>query len=197
MDNFGFQEPCCIENTLPILLRKYGLVTWQSNGDVTFEKIMKAVACMAGNELSVVLVVPEIDIPMLRYLRWLNQRGWLLRLAILTQKNQQELIRGEMPADMDLAIYNHKSVTEGTIIIYGENNTVVVLGSLHSAVTPALENYTTYMGCDQDRVSMLTDAVTSRLRLLDKKKKPAEGEAETKEEVPADAPCETEDSKTE
>ena len=91
MNNFGFQEPCCIENTLPILLRQYGLVTWQSNGDVTFEKIMKAVACMAGNELNIIVAVPMIDVPMLRYLRWFQQRGWLKDLTVLTQKQQTRL----------------------------------------------------------------------------------------------------------
>lgn len=169
MNNFGFQEPCCIENTLPILLRQYGLVTWQSNGDVTFEKIMKAVACMAGNELNIIVAVPMIDVPMLRYLRWFQQRGWLKDLTVLTQKQQTGLIRGEMLTGIPLTVRSHKSITEGVLIIKGEKQTVIVQGSLHSGVVAAMEYYTTYCGNDADRIAMLTNTVNARLRVLKRK----------------------------
>lgn len=169
MNDYGFQEPCCIENSLPILLRKYNLVNWQSNGDVTFDKIMKATAHMAGNLVNIILVVPEIDVPMLRYLRWYQQRGWLRELTILTQHNQEDMILREVLPGSLITCRHHRSVSEGMIIIYGEDATVIVQGSLHSAVQPALENYTTYCGTDGERISMLTAAVTSRLRVLDRK----------------------------
>lgn len=169
MNNFGFQEPCCIENTLPILLRQYGLVTWQSNGDVTFEKIMKAVACMAGNELNIIVAVPVIDVPMLRYLRWFQQRGWLKALTVLTQKQQTGLIRGEMLTGIPLTVRSHKSITEGVLIIKGEKQTVIVQGSLHSGVVAAMEYYTTYCGNDADRIAMLTNTVNARLQVLKRK----------------------------
>ena len=73
----SIQEPCCIENTLPRPLREHALATWQTNGDVTFDKLMKAVGCLAGDAITVTVITPSIDIAHLRYLRWLQQRGWL------------------------------------------------------------------------------------------------------------------------
>lgn len=57
---------------------------WQSNGDITFAHILKALACLAASPLEITLVTPNISLPILRTLKWYHQRGWLNKLTILT-----------------------------------------------------------------------------------------------------------------
>ena len=69
------QEPCCIERSLPLAVKKYGWLPWQSNGDITIEKILKAVSYLAGNALDISICLPAIDIPALRLFAWYFKRG--------------------------------------------------------------------------------------------------------------------------
>ena len=166
----SIQEPCCIENTLPRLLREHALATWQTNGDVTFDKLMKAVGCLAGDAITVTVITPSIDIAHLRYLRWLQQRGWLKELRVLTATDQAELVKNELPAELPMTISNHTSVVEPLLIITGEKKTVVVQGALLPIVTPGHYQYVTYCGNDQEQIDMLTASALSLLRTASRKK---------------------------
>ncbi len=180
-----YQEPCCIERTLPILIRQYGYLPWQSNGDITIEKIMKAVSHLAGNALSISLCIPVIDIATLRLLRWYFNRGWLQQLTILTTDDQAELIRTELSTNLPVTIANHTSVTDTStlLVIKGELQTVIVQGPLHSTITttPTRENFTTYAGNDSERIAQFTDTLTSLIRVATRKR----GKKKNTEETPA------------
>ena len=129
METFSIMEPCCIGHQLPQLLKKYPLATWQSNGDVTFDKLMKAISCLAGNSLTVKIVIPTIDIPMLRLLLWYRQREWLKEVAILTKDDQTALMRSQLGMDFPLTARHHDSVVESLLVIEGEKATVIVQGA--------------------------------------------------------------------
>lgn len=102
-EQIGIMEPCCIERTLPMLLRKNsGWMPWQSNGDITFAHILKALACLAASPLEITLVTPNISLPILRTLIWYHQRGWLNKLTILTAPAAGETSEtGETPDATD------------------------------------------------------------------------------------------------
>lgn len=182
------QEPCCIERSLPIELKKYGWLPWQSNGDITIEKILKAVSHLAGNALDISICLPAIDIPALRLFAWYFKRGWLKSLTIITSDDQAELIHSELPAELKLTITNHTSVTETSplLFIQGEVQTVIVQGPLHTSIatTPTRENYITYAGKDQDRISQFTDTLAALIRVASKKK-PKKGSAPVPDASPS------------
>ncbi len=70
-------EPCCAERQLPALLReqKGRAVLFQTYGDVTFDNILKSVACMAGNDhLTLTLAAREVTDRMQRTLQRYQQR---------------------------------------------------------------------------------------------------------------------------
>lgn len=187
-----YQEPCCIERTLPILLRQYGYLPWQSNGDITLEKIVKAVAHLAGNSITISLCLPVIDIAALRLLRWLFNRGWLKQLYIITTEDQAELIRAEIPAELLLTIANHASITDATaslLVITGEVQTVIVQGPLHTtiAASPTRENFSTYAGKDPDRIAQFTDTLTSLFRVATRKKSKNKQETAPSSSISGDA----------
>lgn len=160
-------EPCCISRTLPPLLRQYQWLPWQSNGDVTIDKIFKAVSHLAGDRLTITLALPAVDTAVLRLLTWYWQRGWLTSAAILTATDQTQFIRSGLPREMAVTIASHDSVEslDGMVWFQGEKSNVVVTGPLLTAVTPGLCTYNTYFGADAARISQLTDAVTSRIRV--------------------------------
>lgn len=143
-----YQEPCCIERTLPQLLKQSPLCVWQTNGDVTFEKIVKAVSYLAGNEIAITLMLPEIDVSMLRVVSWLHARGWLQSVDVLTKKDQSELVNNELSAMDDKHAYFHSRVEESMLVINGEKNIVIVQGWLGSQVMAAHRQYVSYCGND-------------------------------------------------
>lgn len=168
-----YQEPCCIERTLPMLLRKNnGLLPFQTNGDVTVEKLLKAVSHLAGNTLDIIVATPAIDIPTLRLFRWYYERGWLHSLTVLTQTDQTDFIKNELPAELALTVLSSDRIADGTgmLIINGETQTVIVQGPLLSKPTKAQLQYIAYMGKDTSRIAQFTATTTSIIRVATKKK---------------------------
>lgn len=190
--NFSIMEPCCIDSKLPKLLRQYQWLPWQSNGDITIDKILKAVSHLAGNRLDVTLCVPQLEVESLRVFRWYQQRGWLQSLTILTAADQGDMIRNELPKELELTVADSDMVTDSMsmLVMKGEKATVVVCGPMLQVVTPGLCSYTSYVGNDQDRIGQLTDAVMSRIRVeVAKKARKAAKKGKT-EEAPAETPSE-------
>lgn len=191
MDKFSYQEPCCIERTLPILLRKYGLLPWQSNGDITTEKIFKAVSHLAGNSLEISLCIATIDIPTLRLIAWYHKRGWLTHLSIITSNDQTELIRAELPAELPVTIASHTSVSDTSpmLLFKGELQTVIVQGPLHAlpATTATREQFITYAGKDTDRIAQLSATLTSIFHVATRPKKYSRKRKETEATVLGDS----------
>lgn len=88
-------EPCCAERQLPALLReqKGRAVLFQTYGDVTFDNILKSVACMAGNDhLTLTLATREVTDRMQRTLQRYQQRQWITTLRVLTDDLAGEAI---------------------------------------------------------------------------------------------------------
>lgn len=188
-DKFNFQEPCCIERTLPLLIKEYPLCTWQSNGDVTFEKIIKAVSHLAGSALEITLLLPKSELPILRVLAWYLYRGWLKSLTIVTTADESNNIRKEFPADFPVEILSHKSITDSLLIIRGTDGHAIVQGPLHAhpSTTPTVERFVTYAGNDKAQIDMLTATTFSRLAGLRRKKKKAVAEERAEEAAVASA----------
>lgn len=174
MENFNYQEPCCIERTLPILVRQYGWLPWQSNGDITLDKILNAVSHLAGNRVAISFCIPTIDIAALRFFAWYHKRGWLTSLEIITSEDQTELIRAELPKELSVNIVSHNSVveTQPIVVIKGEKQTVIVQGPLHTtiAATPVRESFITYAGTDESRIAQFTATLSSLIRVATRKK---------------------------
>ena len=175
-ETFNFQEPCCIERNLPLLIKKHPFCTWQTNGDVTFEKIIKAVSHLAGSALEITLLLPNSGLPILRVLAWYQYRGWLKSLTIVTTIDESNNIRKEFPQDFPVETLSHKSITDSLLIIRGTDGHAIVQGPLHAmpSTKPTVERFTTYVGNDKAQIEMLTATTMSRLANLRRKKKKEE-----------------------
>lgn len=195
-DNFNFQEPCCIERNLPLLIKKHPFCTWQTNGDVTFEKIIKAVSHLAGSALEITLLLPNSELPILRVLAWYQYRGWLKSLTIVTSADESTTIRKEFPQDFPVEILSHKSITDSLLIIHGTDGHAIVQGPLHAmpATKPTVERFTTYVGNDKEQIAMLTATTLSRISSLRRKKKKTESPADREETQEKETPSQPEPS---
>ena len=93
----AYLEPCCIENQLPALLRREkGNALFQTNGDVTIEKLMQAACCMASGGFGEYWIcIREVDVVLMRFLRhWMN-RGWIRELHLVGERESM-VVQGEM-----------------------------------------------------------------------------------------------------
>ena len=148
-----FLEPCCIENQLPQLLRRErGHALFQTNGDVTIEKLMQAACCMASGGFGEYwIVVREADIVLMRTLAHWIDRGWIRRLCLLTETDQRTLVASELGTErMKLTDYGWREGLAASQLFccIGDRETIVVQGEmmLQAATTARVTAYSASVG---------------------------------------------------
>lgn len=185
----AYLEPCCIENQLPSLLRREkGHALFQTNGDVTIEKLMSAACCMANSGFGEYwIVVKEVDVVLMRSLRHWMQRGWIRTLRLLTVVNQRDFVATELGEG--LMAHVEYGWREGlgleAFCVVGESESLVVQGEMllqprteavMTAYTAAVGPNTRMLGSD-GAVGSLIENLRAVLRL--QKRKAEKGKAAT------------------
>jgi len=148
-----FVEPCCAEHQVPRLLRiSNGHALFQTNGDVTIEKLMQAACCMASGGFGEYwIVVREADIVLMRMLAHWIDRGWIRRLCLLTETDQRTLVANELGTErMKLTDYGWREGLAASQLFccIGEGETIVVQGEmmLQAATTARVTAYSASVG---------------------------------------------------
>ena len=183
-----FLEPCCIENQLPQLLRRErGHALFQTNGDVTIEKLMQAACCMASGGFGEYwIVVREADIVLMRTLAHWIDRGWIRRLCLLTEGDQRTLVASELGTErMKLTDYGWREGLAASQLFccIGERETIVVQGEmmLQAATTARVTAYSASVGpnarmlATDSPAASLIDNLRALLRASKRRKKGAKG----------------------
>ena len=163
-----YQEPCCISRKLPPLLKKQPFTFFQTNGDVTVSKLLEAVSYLAGiNQLVFVLVVPQVDVFLLRELYFYFARGWYGGLLLLTAEDQAKLVRNELAGVLDKVAYGcHPQVKEGAMAVVGEKMSVYLQGRMPLTIDDhSLCTYTAYLGNDGQVLRSAMEAYFPKIRL--------------------------------
>ena len=185
-----FLEPCCIENQLPQLLRReLGNALFQTNGDVTIEKLMQAACCMASGGFGEYwIVVREADIVLMRTLAHWIDRGWIRRLCLLTETDQRTLVATELGTErMKLTDYGWREGLAASQLFccIGERETIVVQGEmmLQAATTARVTAYSASVGpnsrmlATDSPAASLIDNLRALLRASKRRKrKPSEAQ---------------------
>jgi len=158
-------EPCCCDRQLPALLRS-GVPFFQTNGDVTVQKMLQAVSHFAGKSHVLLLQMPEADVSLLRTIRHYMEKGWTSSLLLLTQKPQDELIRGELEGHISKVQYAcDPLVLDGLCAISGDTGTVIIQGAVITDTDFSLCNYACYYGSDRNVISAAVSPTLSKLRI--------------------------------
>lgn len=188
----AYLEPCCIENQLPQLLRQErGSALFQTNGDVTVEKLMQAACCLASGGFGEYwIVVREVDVVLMRTLAHWIDRGWIRRLNLLTETDQRALVTDELGGErMKLCCYGWREglASAQMLCCVGERETVVVQGEmmLQAARSPQVTAYSATVGPNSRLLApdgiaaSLIENLRAVLRVQSRrKKKPADADAD-------------------
>ena len=179
----SYIEPCCCDRQLPVLLRERRTAFFQTNGDVTVQKFMGAVGFMAGQPSELWLMMPQVDLPLLRTLRQWFQRGWISSLHLLTQENQEKMVMGELgeatlataPAECTAGAvdYAHNPlVIVGLLACIGTEDVVAIQGAMLTQVDFSLSLYAAsfgprpkYFDVPSGKVRMMLEPVISKMRI--------------------------------
>lgn len=180
----AYIEPCCAERQLPALIRESrGLCFFQTAGDVTIEKLFQATASLVSNDpKAMLLVVPEADLQLLRFLAYAFRRSWLRALLLLTQTAQRELVETELQPYLQAVHYAaDPMVLDGLYVVAseqlrvkseelgaqsGEKKKVLILqGPILSHPDPSLCQYVACLTTSNDTVRQASDAAVAKLRL--------------------------------
>ena len=170
-------EPCCAERQLGQLLRESRghAVLFQTNGDMTLQKWMKATMLMAGDRpRTLTLAVPIFTAKMMTAVAKYLQLGWVERLRLLTTdplppEMAQMLAK---KAGCEAAVLAERvelaadgAVTEELLMFTGPDGTVAVQGAMPDVITPGLHLYAGIYGrTGGQAVRSITDAWEARFR---------------------------------
>ena len=192
--SMGYIEPCCCDKQLPALLRERRTAFFQTNGDVTVQKFMGAVGRMAGQPSELWLMMPQVNLALLRTLRQWFQRGWINSLHLLTQENQETMVMGELgeaalasarplgrfapqrtPAEGTAGAvdYAHDPlVLDGLMAFIGTTDVVAIQGAMLTQVDFSLSLYAAafgprpkYFDAPDGKVRMMLEPVISKMRI--------------------------------
>lgn len=164
-------EPCCCERQLPQVLRS-GVPFFQTSGDVSFDKLLKSCASLAGMTLDMLLVVPAVDVPMLSVLCHYYHRGWLTGLSLLTHDDQRSLVSANLPEALSVTYAFDPALHDALFALTGTaekpspdapNATVIINGPLSSTPTPGITNYSCYFGRNEEHINSLIKPYLSDL----------------------------------
>jgi hypothetical protein len=181
----AYIEPCCAERQLPALIRESrGLCFFQTAGDVTIEKLFQATASLVSNDpKAMLLVVPEADLQLLRFLTYAFRRSWLRALLLLTQTAQRELVETELQPYLPAVHYAaDPMVLDGLCVVASEQlrvksedlagaqggekrKALILQGPILSNPDPSLCQYVACLTTSNDTVRQATDAAVAKLRL--------------------------------
>jgi hypothetical protein len=179
----AYIEPCCAERQLPVLIRESrGFCFFQTAGDVTIEKLYQATASLVSNEpKTMLLVVPEADLPLMRFLAYAFRRKWLCGLLLLTQTAQTALVEAELQDYLAAVHYAaDPMVLDGLCVIVNEElkikneelagaqggeKALILQGPVLSHTDPSVCQYVACLTTSNDMVRQATDAVVAKLRL--------------------------------
>lgn len=170
-------EPCCAERQLGQLLRENRghAALFQTNGDMTLQKWMKATMLMAGDRpRTLTIAVPVFTEKMMDVVAKFMRLGWIERLRLLTTDqltpemaqtlaDKTECEGAVLAEHIELAADG--SIPDGLLMFSGPQGTVVVQGTMLDIITPRLYLYSGVFGrTDGPAVRSVTDSWEARFR---------------------------------
>lgn len=176
----AYIEPCCIERQLPGLLKTSGgTCFFQTNGDITLQKLMDATASMVGSRHTLVLTVAELDAGIIRTLEQYLRREWTAALMLLTRTPQTSLIETELGPYLDRIHYAcDPLIIDGQLAVLGTGSweeqseaqvpapmtALIIQGAILGQPDFSLSLYTAWLGTDTAVLKSAIDPAIAKLK---------------------------------
>lgn len=176
----AYIEPCCIERQLPGLLKTAGgACFFQTNGDITLQKLMDATVPMVGSRHTLVLTVAELDAGIIRTLEQYLRREWTAALMLLTRTPQTSLIETELQPYLDRIHYAcDPLIIDGQLAVLGTGSweeqseaqvpvpmtALIVQGAILGQPDFSLSLYSAWLGNDPTTIKSAIDPIIAKLK---------------------------------
>jgi len=168
----SYVEPCCCERQLPHLLREQRSAFFQTSGDVTVKHLMKSVGCMVNNGCTMWLMIPSVDVGLMRMFRHWFDREWVQKLWLLTREDCSDVVRAEMAAVIEqhagqdvLMLGSDEGMSGGLLAFSDGKKTVAIQGEMLLGVVPGMKMYSGCFGAvTAENVKGVMDAVVANMR---------------------------------
>ena len=117
------------------------------------------------------LVIPEVDVMLLREIKRYFDRQWTAELNLLTQTNQEQMVSEELQPYMDRVTYAaDPMVIDGLLAFEGEKS-VIIQGAMLKEVDFSFSLYAAYYGTDAGIIDGALKPIRSKLKLRNRKDK--------------------------
>lgn len=142
----NYIEPCCCTRQLPEVFSK-GLCFFQTNGDVTLDKILSSVANLAGEHAVLVFTAQDIELDFIKLLKHYFHRGWIDGAILVSSTAQADTLRTEAMLKEYLGDYIHQVhfatdplIFESQLALVGSSS-IVIRGFMSMDVSYGLTMY--------------------------------------------------------
>ena len=175
----AYIESCCIERLLPPMLKQGGTAFFQTNGDITLQKLMDATASLVGSRHTLVLTVAELDAGIIRTLEQYLRREWTAALMLLTRTPQTSLIETELQPYLDRIHYAcDPLIIDGQLAVLGTGSweeqsetqvpvpmtALIVQGAILGPPDFSLSLYSAWLGTDSAVLKSAIDPAIAKLK---------------------------------
>lgn len=160
----AYIEPCCIDKQLPPVL-KQPFAFFQSGGDWTVAELMKAASFLVEKAVCV-LVIPEVDVFLLRKLNTFLVKKWYEGVVLLTNTNQADLVLSEFGSNIPRVHYaTSPQVADGQFALTNFSNHLLIQGPMLLEKDFILSNYSSSMSSYSELFKAGLEAAIPKLRL--------------------------------
>ena len=142
----NYIEPCCCARQLPEVFNK-AVPFFQTNGDVTLDKILSSVAYLAGVHPVLVFTAQDIELDFIKLLKHYFDRGWIDGAILVSSSQMAEQLRTEAMLKEYLGDYIHQVqfatdplIYECQLAVIG-TSAVIIRGYMSMDVTFGLTMY--------------------------------------------------------
>ena len=168
-----YVEPCCCDRQLPELLRDNKLF-FQTNGDVTEDKILASAASLVGNGAILVYTNLNIDDRFLKVIKHYFERGWIAGAILMADSSTQfpNILKQKILSILGDYIDNiHFSadplIINSQLCMIGEKSCVLIRGDLSMSVCYGMTMFAGILGKvdDSDLMYAALAPIVSKVRL--------------------------------
>lgn len=145
-DTMLFMPPCCIANKLPkaAMVAPQRMLTFHTQGDVTMEKIYRAISQLMVGDHVLVLAMPAILPETAVFLQQCFERGWITHLILSSQKDYSNILGTHLWEWRDRILYTHNTNVRSVnshMTFYNSKRAMVITGPMLDRPSNMLSTY--------------------------------------------------------
>ena len=134
-DTLLFIPPCCVDNKLPraVMEAPQRVLTFYTHGDVTMEKLYRALSHLVVDSHVMVLAMPLVTNETAVFLDLCFERGWITHLVLSTSKDAEQVIKKFLAPYRNKILYvQSQDVTTLTshMVLYNSTKALIINGPM-------------------------------------------------------------------